>query len=157
MTATKNSSGRDRWRNAMRSIAGLFLTLGIATAARADDQAARELYIDTCGKCHGALATDPVAGWHDGFVIPAVTMPLGPPLAGIYGRVAGTYEGYAYSRAFLEMAQNPWTWGEDELDLWLTDTQAFIRGSTMFLKVPDAGERAAIIGYLRKYAPHTSE
>ena len=52
------------------------------------------------------------------------------------------------------MIENPWVWDEESLDLWLISSQAFIRGSTMFLKVEDADVRQKIIGYLKKYAQY---
>ncbi len=120
--------------------------------ARAADEEARKLYIDTCSKCHGGIAENATSWRNENLLTFVVTMPLGPPMTGIYGRVAGTSEGYAYSKSFLAMAKNPWVWDEDSLDLWITNSQQFIRGSTMFLKVPNPEDRAKIIGYLKKYS-----
>jgi cytochrome c2 len=44
-----------------------------------------------------------------------------------------------------------WLWDNDALAAWLTNSQQFIRGSTMWLKVGEA-DRAVIIAYLKKYA-----
>ncbi len=77
-------------------------------------------------------------------------MPLGPSLTGVYMRPADIMPGYPYSKSFQEMASG-WVWDEDALDGWLTSSQDFIRGSTMFLKVEEP-MRGKIIAYLKKYA-----
>jgi len=133
------------------------LALFLAAPARADDaEDGREPYIQTCSKCHGLIAEDAISWAPQNLHAPAVTMPLGPALTGVYMRPAGTIDGYAYSRAFRAAAQNPWAWDEAALDGWLTNSQEFIRGSTMFVKVEEP-DRGKIIAYLKKYAPHKSE
>ena len=123
---------------------------GVGGPARADDDEARTLYIKTCSKCHG-LVTERVAEGPEALLTYVVTMPLGPNLSTVYGRPAGSVEDYPYSRAMRKIT-NGWVWDEETLDLWLTSTQDMIRGSMMFLRVPDAGIRQKIIGYLKKYA-----
>lgn len=120
-----------------------------------DAEAGRELYVKTCSKCHGLIVEDKVSWRLENLVVPAVTMPLGPPLSGIYLRPAGIMEGYRYSKAFRAMATG-WVWDEDALDGWLTSSQEFIRGSTMFLRV-DQPDRGQIIAYLKRYAPYRPE
>ncbi|NKB56599.1 MAG: hypothetical protein GKS00_09700 [Alphaproteobacteria bacterium] len=114
------------------------------------DSEGRDLYIKTCSKCHGLLQEDKVSWRRDAMVIRAVTLPLGPTMTGIYLRPAGIIKGYRYSKAFRSMATG-WTWDEDALDGWLTSSQDFIRGSTMWLRV-DEPKRKKIIAYLKKYA-----
>jgi cytochrome c2 len=128
-----------------------------ATAGWADDaEDGRELYIKTCTKCHGLITEDAVSWTPEALLNQAVTMPLGPPLSGVYMRPAGIMEGYPYSRAFRSALENPWVWDEDALNGWLTSTQDFIRGSTMFLKVEDE-PRAKIIAYLKRYATYKGD
>ena len=117
-----------------------------------DAEAGREPYVKTCSKCHGLIVEDKVSWKIGNLLVPAVTMPLGPSLSGVYLRPAGIVEGYRYSKAFRAMATG-WVWDEEALDGWLTSSQEFIRGSTMFLKVeqPDRGQ---IIAYLERYAPY---
>lgn len=125
-------------------------TSGIPPAQADEDDAARALYVKVCSKCHGLLQEDTLSWRPETLLVPAVTAPLGPTLNGIYLRPAGIIEGYAYSRAFRAMATG-WVWDEDALDGWLTSSQDFIRGSTMWLKVEDA-RRGKIITYLKTYA-----
>lgn len=127
-----------------------------APAARADDvEAGRALYVKTCSKCHGLIAEDRTSWTPDALLAPAVTMPLGPSLSGVYLRPAGIMPGYAYSRAFRALATG-WVWDADALDGWLTNSQEFVRGSTMFLKV-DQPARGRIIAYLQEYARYREE
>ncbi len=128
--------------------------IGLSAAALAADEEARALYMSTCSKCHGGIAEDAISRRNAELLHYVVTMPLGPRLTGVFGREAGIIENYPYSRGFRAMIENPWVWDEESLDLWLISSQAFIRGSTMFLKVPDPDERAKIIGYLKKYAQY---
>jgi cytochrome c2 len=140
-------------RRGMIGLGVLIWHLASGPAVFADDaEAGRELYVKTCSKCHGLVAEDKVSWTLENLLMPAVTMPLGPPLSGVYLRPAGIVEGYHYSKAFRAMATG-WVWDEDALDGWLTSTQEFVRGSTMFLKVeqPDRGQ---IIAYLKRYAPY---
>jgi cytochrome c len=72
----------------------------------------------------------------------------GPSLAGVFGRKAGTAEGFhRYSEA-LKSADL--VWREDTLSGFLTDPQAFLPGNRMtFSGIPDAQARADVIAYLK--------
>ncbi|MDP6515860.1 MAG: c-type cytochrome [Alphaproteobacteria bacterium] len=126
--------------------------VNLGGSALADDEAARELYLKTCSKCHGRVAGD-VSLRPEDLLVYVVTMPLGPPLRNVYGRPAGSFGTYPYSEAMKEIATG-WKWDEEALDLWFTSSQDMIRGSTMFLKMKKAEERKTIIDYLKKYAPY---
>lgn len=72
---------------------------------------------------------------------------FGPNLAGVFGRRAGTVEGYAYSAA---MARADIVWNERTLDLWLKNSQALIPGSRMpFRGLGNPEDRKAVIRYIR--------
>ena len=77
----------------------------------------------------------------------AVAPPFGPPLRGVYGRPAGSVEGFPYSHAFKNTLQGV-VWNHDTLDRWITDSQAWVPGSRMFYQQPDAEIRRQIITYL---------
>jgi cytochrome c len=74
---------------------------------------------------------------------------LGPHLAGIVGRRAGSAEGYRYSSA-LKSADFFWT--PETLDAFLADPDAVVPGNNMkpFTGIPDADERRTLIAYLSK-------
>ena len=70
---------------------------------------------------------------------------MGPPLAGVAGRKAGTAPGYAYSNALK--ASNI-TWTPDQLDAFVKARGKTVPGTKMLLGAPDAEQRAAVIQYL---------
>ncbi|HEX7967040.1 MAG TPA: cytochrome c family protein, partial [Stellaceae bacterium] len=74
---------------------------------------------------------------------------IGPSLAGIVGRKAGTAPGFSYSDANKKSGV---TWDEATLDAYLTDPRKFMPGTKMVfagLKNPD--DRKAIIAYLKEH------
>lgn len=70
---------------------------------------------------------------------------MGPPLAGVAGRKAGTVPGFAYSAA---MKASGITWTPDELDAFIKAPGKKVPGTKMLLGAPDAEQRAAVIEYL---------
>ena len=78
----------------------------------------------------------------------AIAPPFGPNLTGVYGRPAGTVEGYKYSKAFLSVLRGM-IWDSSTLDVWLTSTQAWVPGVIMYYKQDDPEIRRKIIMYLK--------
>lgn len=74
---------------------------------------------------------------------------IGPSHRGVFGRKAGLVSGYAYSPA---LKTSGIVWNDKTLDQWLLGPQKMVKGSKMYLAVPNAAERAAIIGYLKSPA-----
>jgi cytochrome c len=72
----------------------------------------------------------------------------GPSLAEIWGRKAGTVEGFTrYSKAFK---QADIIWDESSLDAWLENPKTFIPKNRMtFRGLPDEAQRRDLIAYLR--------
>lgn len=71
----------------------------------------------------------------------------GPRLQGVYGRISGTAEGFAYSAA-LKNARI--VWDDKSLEKWLTDPDAFIPGNEMDFLVSRPQERQDLISYLKQ-------
>ncbi|MBM3596765.1 MAG: cytochrome c family protein [Alphaproteobacteria bacterium] len=72
---------------------------------------------------------------------------IGPSLAGIVGRKAGTIEGFKYSDANLK---SDVVWDEAKLDIYLEDPKKFMPGNKMvFPGVKKADERKEIIAYMK--------
>lgn len=71
----------------------------------------------------------------------------GPTLAGVWGRKAGSVEGFHYSAGF---ANADFAWDEPHLDAYLAEPQAVVPGAVMPYRQGKAAVRAAIIGYLRE-------
>ncbi len=71
---------------------------------------------------------------------------VGPSLAGIVGREAGTEASYNYSPA---MRRSGRVWTEEELNAYLTNPMEAVPGTKMALPVRNAAQRRAIIEYLK--------
>lgn len=104
-----------------------------ASPARADEPG-EALFKKHCTVCH---------------TVEAGKNKIGPSLAGIVGRKAGTAPGFSYSDANKKSGV---TWDEATLDAYLTDPRKFMPGTKMVfagLKNPD--DRKAIIAYLKEH------
>jgi len=71
----------------------------------------------------------------------------GPKLGGVYGRVSGTVEGFAYSDA-LRKARIPWD--EKTLNTWLADPDTLVPDNNMEFHVAKAEERRDVIAFLKQ-------
>jgi cytochrome c len=71
---------------------------------------------------------------------------VGPNLHGVFGREAGSVEGFTYSQA----VQNAhFTWDAAHLDHWLANPQTFLPGNRMaFAGVRDDTQRRDVIAYI---------
>ena len=69
-----------------------------------------------------------------------------PPLAGVYGRKAGTAGGYKYSTA---MAGSGIIWSDATLDKFLAAPGTAVVGTTMPIAVASPNSRADVIAYLK--------
>jgi cytochrome c len=70
----------------------------------------------------------------------------GPAHRGLFGRKAGSVEGFDYSPA---LKTSPVIWSETTLERWLANPEKLIPGQKMGYSVSEPGERADIIEYLR--------
>ncbi|QSI34354.1 c-type cytochrome [Variovorax sp. RKNM96] len=85
----------------------------------------------TCAACHTAQGA----------------AAIGPSLAGVVGRKAGSSPGFGYSRA-MKNAQI--IWDDNSLAAFLSDPQQAVPGNRMpFAGVPDPGEVAELVRYLK--------
>ena len=108
-----------------------------ASVATAQDDAGQLIFNNTCRTCHTVKEGD---------------NRLGPSLAGVVGRKAGSLPGYSYSDA---MKNSGLTWDEATLDRFITNPEAAVAGNNMkpFAGVASADDRAKIIAYLKGQAP----
>ena len=73
---------------------------------------------------------------------------LGPNLYGLFGRAAGSVEGYPFTRALLNA---DFIWTPRALDAWLAQPQGFLPGNAMaFAGLRNAEDRAAVIASLMR-------
>jgi cytochrome c len=121
----------------------LLVALGMATAIfmandsafAAGDAAKGEKVFKKCAACHTVKL-----GKHK----------VGPSLAGVVGRKAGSAVGFKRYRG-LKAAD--WSWDEKMLDEWLLDPKKFAkkrgRKSGMVFKLKKAADRENVIAYLK--------
>lgn len=102
---------------------------GMATSAVAAPTG-QQVFEQRCSVCHSLR---PAPG------------KMGPPLAGVAGRKAGTAPGFAYSAA---MKASGITWTPAELDAFIKAPGKKVPGTKMLLGAPDDAQRAAVIEYL---------
>ena len=105
-------------------------TLALA-GAHAQDATAGGLAFQQCSDCHSPGASDGV----------------GPGLKGVFGRRAGSKEGFVYSPA---LKNSTLVWDAATLDAFLADPRTALPGTTMaWPGDSDAKDRADLIAYLR--------
>ncbi len=123
----------------------IFPALGLAIAvalaggpafAAAGDSVKGEKVFKKCKACHTAKP-----GKHK----------VGPSLAGVFGRKAGTAAGY---KKYKGLKGADWTWDEALLDEYLANPKKFVKkrgakGTSMAFKLKKAGQRADVIAYLK--------
>ncbi|NNG05407.1 MAG: cytochrome c family protein [Inquilinus sp.] len=113
-----------------------FALLAAMPASAAGDAAKGERLFAQCRACHSLGAGE---------------NRIGPHLHGLFGRAAGSVEGYAYSAA---MRQSGVVWEQDSLDAHLAQPPKFIPGNkmgAMFARgVPNAQDREDLIAFLRQ-------
>ncbi len=78
---------------------------------------------------------------------------IGPSLAGVVGRQAGTAEGF---KKYKGLKDADWTWTESELMAYLEDPTSYTKAkngtsSSMSLKLKKEEERQAVIDYLKNH------
>ena len=75
---------------------------------------------------------------------------VGPSLAGLFGRTAGSLPGFRYSKALKSAAV---VWNEKTLDAWLANPRKFVPGNRMLFYGLTVGKhRADVIAFLKKTA-----
>jgi len=106
-----------------------------AAAAAADDYTdpGRRIYERRCQTCHGGGAAPP-------------DVPIGPSLAGIVGRQAGTGASGVHSRAVVESGT---VWTRSSLRRFLSEPGREIPGAIMPVQVQDARELDDLLNYLQ--------
>ena len=119
---------------ALALAAGMALASGSAWAA--GEAAKGKKVFKKCKACHS---------------IKAGKTKIGPSLAGVVGRKAGTTPGF---KRYKGLKGADWTWDEALLDEWLADPKKFAKARTgkktsMGFKLKKAGQRADVIAYLK--------
>ena len=122
------------WRLAPAAFAlALSAVLGAGMAQASGDAAKGEKVFNKCKACH---------------TLEAGKNRVGPSLNGLFGRAAGTVEGYKYSDA---MKGSGITWEEDSLKSYLEDPKKAIPGNKMtFGGIKKEDDLEDLIAYLKE-------
>ena len=115
---------------------GAIQVLGATPAIAGGDAVRGKKVFNKCKACHSNKA-----GKHK----------IGPSLAGVIGRKAGTAEGF---KRYKGLKGADWTWDETTLDEYLTNPKLFVksrnkRKSSMILKLKKKRDRDNVIAYLK--------
>jgi cytochrome c len=128
-------------RNVLCMVAAAVVVTAFGGPAVADGDAAKgkELFTTKCGICHQ--------------VGPGAKTLIGPELNGIVGRKAASIADFpSYSAGMKKLGEEGHIWTEENISTWIENPKAMIPDSMMalaFQGIPDAGERADIIAFLK--------
>lgn len=107
----------------------------LANLAPGDPDQGKQAFLERCAVCHSV--GDVVRGEN-----------IGPDLAGVYGRKAGSKGGFNYSAA---MARLPQVWDTALLDRFLVDPRRYVPGTSMAAPpVTDPEVRRQIAAFLKQ-------
>ena len=115
---------------------GAIQVLGATPAIAGGDAVRGKKVFNKCKACHSIKA-----GKHK----------IGPSLAGVIGRKAGTAKGF---KRYKGLKGADWAWDEETLDDYLTNPKIFVksrnkRKSAMMLKLKKKRDRDNVIAYLK--------
>lgn len=97
----------------------------------------KEIFVRRCTSCH-ALSPHITGG------------KIGPDLAGFFGQPVGSRPGFGYSNAMKNRQKGGVVWHLTALEMFLSNPDSFVAGSTMPIATEDREERRAIIAFLRE-------
>lgn len=82
----------------------------------------------------------------------------GPHLNGVFGRQAGSLEGFRYSMSITRMGVEGLVWDREKLDLYLENPKALVSRTRMnFRGLKDENDRTDVIAYLRAFSDKPSD
>lgn len=120
-------------RSMRMAIAGIAALAAPAFAQDAGADAGQLVFNNACRTCHSVQEGD---------------NRLGPSLAGVVGRKAGSSPGFGYSDA---LKASGITWDDATLDHFIANPDEVVPGNRMkpYGGIADADERAKIVAYLK--------
>jgi cytochrome c len=109
-----------------------------ANAGLAQDIAAGEKVFAKCKACH---------------VVDSDKNKIGPSLQGLFGRAAGSVEGFKYSAPMVDAGKAGTNWDETSLAPYLKDPKGTIKGTKMaFVGLKSDDDIANVIAYLKQFS-----
>lgn len=110
------------------------LSLAMAAPVHAADPAAGKKVYRKCQACH---------------VLNKPTNRVGPHLQGIFGRTAGSLEGFKYSKAMKKAGADGLVWNDETMTAYLKKPRSFIKGSRMaFAGLKKDADIANLLAYM---------
>ncbi len=129
------SSQRKSTRHFLFALATVAATAAAGNSYAAGDAEAGKKVFQKCQACHS---------------VEPGKKKVGPNLAGVMGRAAGSQPDFKFSKA---MKESGIVWDDKTLDAYLADPKGNIPGNKMtFNGLRDAGDRANVIAYLKAAA-----
>jgi cytochrome c2 len=118
------------------SLLAAALAVFSTTAAADGNPAGGEKIFKKCAVCH---------------TVTAGKNKMGPCLADVIGRQAGTLDGYKSSKAMVADGESGLVWEEATLSTYLANPRAVVKGTKMaFLSLKKEDESADVIAYLKQ-------
>ncbi|RUS59638.1 cytochrome C [Pseudorhodobacter sp. E13] len=78
---------------------------------------------------------------------------IGPSLNGIYGRRAGSMDGFKYSKSMARMGADGLDWTIERLDAYIENPKALVSGTRMnYRGLTDPTQRHDLMAFLRDYS-----
>ena len=114
---------------------GVVALASSAVVAQEGDPAAGEKVFNKCKACH---------------VVDEARNRVGPTLHGVFGRTAGTVEGFKYSSA---MKESGIVWSDETITEYVSDPKGFVPGNRMaFPGLKEPEDIANLLAYLHEEA-----
>lgn len=117
------------------------LLLGAGGALAQGDVPAGETVFKKCTTCH--------------MVGEEAKTKVGPPLNDVFGRTAGTLEGFKFSEAMVKAGEGGLVWTPETMAEFLAKPRDYIKGTKMtFGGLPKPEDIANVIAYLQTFSPN---
>jgi len=116
------------------------LALSAGSALAQADVPAGEVVFKKCATCHS--------------VGEGAKTKVGPVLNEVFGRTAGTLEGYKFSAAMIKAGADGLVWTPETLAEFLAKPKEYVKGTKMgFPGLPEPENIANVIAYLETFSP----
>lgn len=125
----------------MKNIMVAFTALTVLAAApsfAAEDLKQGKKTFKTCAGCHAV---------GDGAKIK-----FGPPLNDLFGRTAGTFDGYKYSKAMKAKGEEGLVWSEETLAQFLKSPKKYVKGTKMGFRGVKDKKMTNLLAYLKSFS-----
>lgn len=128
-------------------VASAIMLFASAALAQDGDVAAGEKIFKKCIACH-KVGDDAKSG-------------VGPVLNNVFGRTAGTFEGYKYGKHLVAAGEKGLVWDEEQVFAYIENPKQFLRDylddkkakAKMTFRLKKEDDRRNVIAYLKTFSP----